>query len=402
MIEFDNETYLIDNIKKQFNTVNSSLIDSIIKKFEDDNNMNGWYDIDDIITQDELYDLKQTSLRIRNNSDIFLVIATGGSYLGTKGIIDALSPYIKNDRIETIFIGNTLSSEYLIEILDYIKTKNITVNIISKSGNTLEPNVTFDVIYDFMKNKYDSKQLEERIIITTTNNNNNLNKFAIDNNYKRYYIKENIGGRFSTLSVSGLLPMLVNNINIDQLLLGAKEAKKQKQYFKYSILRDLFYKNNKVIESFNVYEPKLLSYLEWVQQIFAETQGKKNKGILPIINLNTKNLHSIGQYYQEGKQIVFETNLFITNTNDLYISRYNKKMNEINNIACMSTAKAHMGNDISSLIIKINQLNEFNMGYLTFYFEMTSMIGAYLLNVDYYNQFGVENYKNIMNDNLNI
>ena len=391
MVTFDFNKY----INLRFENLNLDILkDKLIK----DNNMFGWYDLEKC----NLDDICQTAKRIRESCDVFLVIGAGGSVNCSKAIVDAFKSQFKKNKPEIIYAGDNLSSDYILELLEYLKNKKIFVNVISKSASTLEVNIITDIIMYLLNKKYTKDDLKERVIITTENVNNPLTKLAREYGFKRYVIDKSIGGRYSMFTPAALLPMAVAGVNLNLFVLGAKEAKNNlSECYKYVLYRFNMYLNDLVVESYNVYDPKLGSYLEWIKQLFAESQGKNGKGILPIGNINTGSLHSMGQYIQDGLNIIFETNIFNHSKKDTKITKYNKTMDEINYIALISAAKSHYDNNKNSIIIEMDKIDELNLGYLSFFFMMSAAIGSYLLKVNYYDQDGVNNYKAIMLDEIN-
>lgn len=392
-MKFDFESYMKDIDKKGY----VKRIEEIKNKLVTDD-MTDWYDIQKCITKEEINDIVTTSKDIINNCDVFIVIGIGGSFLGAKMVIDALSSYFVKNKPEIIFAGTTLSSTYLSELKEYIKDKDVCINMISKSGSTLEPNLVFDYLMDTMNDKYSKEEVKNRVFITTDKDESILLDVANKNGYKKFYVPRNIGGRYSVLSPVGLLPIAVAGFNINKILDGATKANKEKA-FEYAIIRDDLYRSGKVIESFTFYEEKLSFLGEWLKQLFAETQGKNNKAILPITTVNTRDLHSLGQYFQEGERILFETVINI-NTNIAINTKYNKTVKEINDIAVTSVAKAHLLDGVYSNIIEVDKLDEESIGYLIYFFELAAATGAYLLDVNPFDQPGVSKYKKIINESL--
>ena len=369
-------------------------IHDIRKILEKKDEMLDWTSIDTTITPKEFDKIVNVSNYVRKNADVFLVIGIGGSYLGSKAVIDMFKNYFKRDKIEIIFAGFSMSSTYLKELIEYIKDKEIIVNVISKSGVTLETNVTFSTVYDLMKEKYTKTQLRKRIIITTDKKNGKLRKLVDKERFISFKINENICGRYSVFTPAGLLPMAVSNINIARLLEGVKRGKRDiDKSFIYAIIRDLLYKKGRYVESFTVYEPKLYYFTEWLKQLFAETQGKDDKGLLPVSSVNSRDLHSLGQYYQHGSPIIFETVINIVNNDDIVINK--KSLNKMNNLVALKVAEAH-SNHTPSNIIYMDYLNEENVGELMYFFMLSSAIGAYLMNVNPFDQPGVEEYKKLV------
>lgn len=396
MIYYDFKTYVKDKNNRLLAYSNKK--EEILNRLKNDP-MTDWFDIDKSISKEEIEKIKSISSDIRKNTDVFLVIGIGGSYLGAYSFIEAFKPYFKNNnKTEVLFAGYTLSSSYLQELFSYLESKEVVVNFISKSGTTLEPNITFSLVVDFLKKKY--KDIENHIIITT-DKDSNLANLAKDNNYTLFNIPKNIGGRYSVFSTVGFLPIEVAGIDIDLVLEGVKEGKNDiDKAYTYASLRDILYKENKKVESFGVYMEKLLPLTEWLKQLFAETQGKENKGILPISTLNTRDLHSLGQYYQDGSKILFETNIEVCDDKPFMINSYNLNLNDINNKVIHSVARAHQKNDIDTIIITLDRLSYSNIARLMYFFMVSASIGAYLLDVNPFDQKGVEEYKNILKKEL--
>lgn len=366
--------------------------DSINEKLNKKKSMLDWLDIETTISNEELILLKNYASIISTNADILLVIGIGGSYLGSKAIIDALKPYFTKNTPEIIFLGYNLSAEYIEALLEYIKGKNIYVNVISKSGNTLETNISFNIIYKYLKDN--DPNYRNKIIVTSNNKTGKLLELAKKDNLKLLTVPDNIGGRFSVLSVVGLLPMLVSGINIYELLRGAKDNRNCfDEAFHFALIRHHLELDSKIVEAITYYEEKLTTFSSWYQQLFAETEAKNGMGILPIPNPNTTNLHSIGQYLQDGSKNIFETVIKITNLKDSNIKYNNHKLNELNNLIINPVALAHLEGNTPSIILEINKLDEYNLGSLIYFLEVTATIGAYLLDVDPFNQPGVELYK---------
>lgn len=379
----------IDSSLKYFNESSN-----IISNFENENKFNDWYNLS--LDVDYINNLASD---IRKKYDAMIIIGIGGSYLGSRAIIDGLKEYKKRNDTEIIYVGNNLSSDYIHDIFSYIKDKNICMNVISKSGNTLETLIAFNLFFEYIKEKYND--YEDRVIVTTNSKEGTLLEIANKYNLKRLDVSLNTVGRFSVISEVGLLPVAVAGYDISKIVEGAKKCKSNmNECFKYASMRQEMYDNDIFVESFDVYEPKLYYFTEWIKQLFNETQGKDNKGILSIATINTTDLHSIEQYYQSGKVNVFSTVIFNHSKNKLYIEKYNKYLDEINEIAAKSVIQARKDR-IYSNFIEIDELNEENMGFLMFFFEISAVIGSYLLKIDYYNQPSVEKYKNCINNALN-
>ena len=388
MINFDLKKY-------QYTEIQNYNLDAVVDKFKAENKMAGWYDLD----KSELDDIKETAEYVRENCDVFVVVGIGGSHLGAKAVIDALSPYFKKGKPEIIFVGHQLSTDYMNGLLDYIKDKNVMVNVISKSGTTLEPSIAFDLLLDFLIKKY-GEETTKRVIATTDAEHGTLLELAKEKNFKRYVVPDNIGGRFSVLTPVGLLPIAVAGFDIEALFKGAEKAKSEEEYYYYTQLRHELYGQGKFVESFNVYEPKLEAFAEWLKQLFGESQGKEGKGILPFSTVNTRDLHSLGQYFQEGRDMIFSTTIFDNSDGTIELEKYNKTLNDVNYLAMQSVAEAHHNGHVPTSIITMDKITEENLGYLIFFFEMSAMLGSYLLDINYYDQPGVNGYKDILHEKI--
>ena len=395
MITFDFKTYIKDKDYSKYD----DKIKEIKEHFNNDNKLLDWYHIDKCISVEEIEQIKIVSSKVRNICDTFVVIGIGGSFMGAKAVIEALSSYFESDKPEIIFAGNNLSGEYLMNLLTYLEDKNIVINVISKSGNTLETKVTFDLLYKFMQKKYSDDELKERIIITTDNSEGYLRFLANEKGFISFDIPREIGGRFSVLSTVGLLPIAVMQKDFIGLLDGAKKANID-MAIKYAIIRDILYKEGKVIESFTYYEPKLATFVEWLKQLFAETQGKDRKGILPIGCSNTRDLHSLGQFYQEGNPILFETVLGVKEDHGINSNIKQYTIDNINMLALNKVATAHYKANIESNIIYLDKLDSQTLGELIYFFLVAAASGAYLLDVYPFDQPGVNEYKNLIREEL--
>ena len=363
--------------------------------------MSAWLDIDKTISKEELDKILSLKEKIMATSpDIFLVVGIGGSFLGSKAIIDSLTPYFNKKKPEIIFAGTTLSSKYLSELLEYIKGKNIYVNVISKSGNTLEPSVAFELIEEYMKETFVDYQ--ERIIVTTDKEKGSLRQKANALGYETLEVPRNIGGRFSCLSAVGLLPISISGIDIEKLLTGARNGINYlDEAFTYAKIRYELEKDSRFVELITVYEENLESFGKWVSQLFGESQGKNKLGILPVANIFTSNLHSLGQYLQEGRDIAFETVIKVNKSTALDISSKRMDLHCINNLVLDKVCIAHKEGNTPSLVIEIDEINEYTLGELIYFFFLTAAIGGYLLGLNPFDQPGVERYKELVNNELN-
>lgn len=358
-----------------------------------------WLDIDTSVSMKDLQKMDELTQKIRNSADVFIVTGIGGSYLGSKAVIDCFSPYFSKRKPEIIYVGYHLSASYLQDIMTYIEGKSVYLNVISKSGTTLETLVSFQKLYQFIKENY--VDYRERVIITTDITKGKLRKFAEEERLETFSIPREIGGRYSIFSPAGLFPISVMGVDIHQLLKGARSERNcfQKSGH-YALTRKHLEDAGKVVEALTFYEEKFTSLALWIQQLFAETQGKQRKGILPIINPNTTNLHSLGQYLQEGRKIVFETVLRVKMADDLPLKGYHLTMGQLNELVADQVSVAHSQEDTPNIIISLDSLNEFEIGKILYFFEVAAAIGGYLLEINPFNQPGVETYKKLVNEYL--
>ena len=384
MISFDFNTYNDTNIA----TFENKKEELISKLYNDE--MSGF--INNIIDDNEVNRIIDISNKIKENSDILIVIGIGGSFMGSFAISEMFKNHFKKKDTELIYLGTNLSTNYLLEVIDYIKDKDVTLNVISKSGTTLEVSLVYKIIKTELEKKYSNEELKSRIIITTDKENGKLREEAINNSYTSFEIPSDIGGRYSLITAAHLLPLAVANINIKDLIAGYKKGIDliDKAYI-YASNRIELFKKKKYIENFSVYQDNLYYYTEWIKQLFGESEGKNNLGIFPVSTVNTRDLHSLGQFIQEGNNIIFETVIKVEKDNDLKIN--NTSLNELNNIVINSVCRAHKKGNTPSVIISLDKLTIENIGMLSMFFMLSAVFSSYLFGVNPYNQPGVEEYK---------
>lgn len=344
------------------------------------------------IKKDLVSNLKTTAEYIKNNFDCLVIIGIGGSFLGSYAFKKAFSSYFNDQSFEIIYAGTTLSSKYLDELLKYLNTKNFCLNIISKSGETLETKITYKILKDALKRKYNEEELKRHIIITTDKFNGSLREEINKIQYKSFEIPKDIGGRFSFITPAHLLPLALN-FDIEKIIDGYYDGKRLiDQAYQYAVIRYLLFKSGKYIENFCIYEENLYYFTEWLKQLFGETEGKNNLGIFPTSTIYPRDLHSLGQFIQEGNKILFETHIKITNVKN-YVEYNGKNLHFINNILEESVMKAHYKGQTPSLEIEIEELTVENLSSLIYFFELASAFSAMLFEVEPFNQPGVEIYK---------
>jgi len=399
-MKFDFKTYLTKHVNGEEIMSYNEKVKAIKERFNTD--LSYWLKKESFISDRELNEVIEVANYIKENSDVLVVIGIGGSYMGSIAVIEALLPIYNRKKPEIIFLGTNLSSGEYYETLEYIKDKNISINVISKSGTTLEPSIAFNLVMELMEKKYNNEELLKRVIITTDEEKGNLRLLVNEKGYTSFVVPRMIGGRYSVLTPVGLLPIAVAGIDIKNLLNGVITAQNyEEQIYEYAIIRDILYKKNKLVESYTIYNNKLIYFSEWLKQLYGETQGKEGKGILPISNINTRDLHSLGQFLQEGTDIIFETAIGIEQDKDIKLNDYNITLNELNNVALKQVAQAHKNGYTPSNIVLIEKLNEENLGELIQFFQLNAIIGALLLEVNPFDQPGVEEYKKLINKELN-
>ena len=399
MLKFDFETYNEKIVKKSDFSSYKDKQKNIKQEFLK-GDLSQWLSTKTYISDKELKDIKSTAKKIRGICDVFVVIGIGGSYMGSKAVISALEKKTKPYKPEILFFGNSINATDYKETLDYLKNKDIVVNVISKSGTTLEPSLAFDAVMELMEKKYSETDLKERVYVTTDANKGTLRELVNEKGYKSFIVPDNVGGRYSVLTPVGLLPIAVAGIKIDELLIGAEEAIKNEldDAIKYAIIRDILDNKGKCIESYTIYNERLYYFTEWLKQLFAETQGKEGKGIFPVSNINSRDLHSMGQFLQEGKNVIFETVIGVSDEDDFSVGKYN--LNKLNDIALLSVAQAHKNGYTPSSIIWINRIDEKFIGELIQFFFMSAIAGGKLYDINPFNQPGVEEYKKLIKNNL--
>lgn len=383
----------------------------------------GWLELPTKYDKDEFERIKTTAKKIQKDSDVLVVIGIGGSYLGARAIIESLNntfynilPDKQRKSPQIFFVGNNMSPDYVNELLECISQKNISVNVISKSGTTTEPAIAFRIFREYLESKYGIDEARRRIYVTTDKTKGALKVLANEEEYETFVIPDNIGGRYSVLTAVGLLPIAVSGIDIEKLMNGARNGQdkyndsdiKYNNCYRYAIARNILYKQNKNTEILVNYEPKMLYFTEWWKQLYGESEGKEEKGIFPAGATFTTDLHSLGQYIQEGERNLFETVINIENTktdikmkadeDDLDGLNYleGKTMNYINHKAMEGTIEAHTVGNVPNIVIDVEKLNEENLGELIYFFQLACAMSAKILGVNPFNQPGVEAYKKNM------
>lgn len=391
----------------------------LIEKSEDESEFLGWLNLPTEYDKKEFERIKKSAKKIKEDSDILLVIGIGGSYLGARAVIEALHSsfsQMKDEKPHIIFVGNNLSPDYVNDVIDVLQGKDFSINVISKSGTTTEPAIAFRIFREILEGKYGIKEARKRIYVTTDKKKGALKQLADAEGYESFVIPDDVGGRFSVLTAVGLLPIAVSGVNIDKLMEGARIAEDKysdssleyNQCYQYAVARNLLYEKDKSIEMLVSYNPRMHYFIEWWKQLFGESEGKDEKGLFPAGAEFTTDLHSLGQYIQEGRKILFETVIDIEKSNtDITINMdednldnlnylYGKKLSYVNKMAMEGTIKAHSEGNVPNIVIHIDRLDEKTLGELIYFFEKACAMSAELLEVNPFNQPGVEKYKTNM------
>ena len=384
-------------------------------------NLFGWLHLPTKYDKKEFARIKAAAERIKKNSEVLVVIGIGGSYLGARAVIEALTNTFYNinpnrKTPQVFFVGNNLSPNYMNDLIECIGNKDLSVNVISKSGTTTEPAIAFRIFREILENKYGIDEARSRIYVTTDKERGALKTLADNEGYEKFVIPDNVGGRYSVLTAVGLLPIATAGIDIDKLMQGAQNAQeryddpnlKYNECYKYAVTRNILYKLYKNTEILVNYEPKMHYFTEWWKQLYGESEGKDQKGIFPAGVDFTTDLHSMGQYIQEGRRNLFETVISIENPkSDITINKdednldglnylAGKTLDYVNKKAMEGTVKAHVTGDVPNIMLTIENLDEENIGELIYFFEKACAMSGMILGVNPFNQPGVEEYKKNM------
>lgn len=392
---------------------------SLHEKTSQGNDFLGWVDLPKNYDREEFARVKSAADKIKNDSDVLLVIGIGGSYLGARAAIEMLSHSFRNmlnDTPHVIFVGHHMSSTYISELFDILKNKDVSINVISKSGTTTEPAIAFRIFRKFLEDKYGKENAKNRIYATTDKEKGALKTAADKEGYETFVIPDDVGGRFSVLTAVGLLPIAASGISIDDMMKGAESAMKEldepglskNPAYQYAVVRNILYNKGKTVEMLINYEPHLQYFSEWWKQLFGESEGKDQKGIFPASANFTTDLHSMGQYIQDGRRDLFETVLHVNHPKkDITLEEdaenadglnylAGKTIDEINEKAYEGTLLAHTDGAVPNLIIDVPALDAYTFGYLAYFFEKACAVSALLLGVNPFDQPGVEAYKKNM------
>ena len=383
------------------------------------NDFLGWVDLPVNYDKEEFARIKAAAEKICSDSDVLVVIGIGGSYLGARAAIEAIKGQMYNCTCkktpQIFFAGNSISPAYLQDILACCEGKEVSVNVISKSGTTTEPALAFRVFKKYLEERYGKEGASNRIYATTDRSRGTLKKQADEEGWPTFVVPDDVGGRYSVLTAVGLLPIACAGCDIDALMQGAADARAEysnctpdNDCYKYAAARNILYRKGKAVELLAAYEPNFTMMNEWYKQLFGESEGKDNKGLMPTSVVFSTDLHSMGQFVQEGARVMFETVVNIHKpSQDLFIEAdeenldglnflANQNMSVVNEKAMQGTILAHTDGDVPNIVLETPSLNEYDLGYLIYFFERACAISGYLLSVNPFDQPGVESYKKNM------
>lgn len=383
----------------------------------------GWIDLPKNYDKDEFARIKEAAEKIKSDSEVLIVVGIGGSYLGSRAAIEMLTSNFHNmidnenrKAPKVFYLGHNISPTYMVELLKAIEGKDISVNVISKSGTTTEPAIAFRILKDYLENKYGVDEARKRIYATTDKSKGALKTFADTEGYETFIIPDDVGGRFSVLTAVGLLPIAAAGIDIDEMMQGAADAREvygnpslsDNDAYKYAAVRNALYNQGKIIEVLVNYEPSLHSFNEWWKQLYGESEGKDGKGLFPASVDFSTDLHSMGQYIQDGQRILFETVINIEKSKyEISIEKADsdldglnflvgKSLSFVNKKALQGTLLAHNDGGVPNIVLNVPEISPYYFGYMVYFFEKACAISGYLLEVNPFDQPGVEAYKKNM------
>ena len=412
------EGFVDDNDVKAIAPEVTVAVDLLNSRTGAGNDFLGWLDLPVDYDKEEFERIKKAAGKIRNDSDVLVVIGIGGSYLGARAAIEFCKSQNRNlfEKPQIIFAGNTLSSAALAEAVALCEGKDFSVNVISKSGTTTEPTIAFRVFKDLLEKKYGKEEAAKRIYATTDKARGTLKELSNREGYETFVIPDDVGGRYSVLTAVGLLPIAVAGIDIDRMMKGAADAREafadgdidSNDCYKYAAMRNILYRKGKSVEMMISYEPDYTLMNEWFKQLYGESEGKDGKGIYPSSAVFSTDLHSLGQYVQEGERIMFETVvMFNKPKHELIIGLdpengdgFNfvagKSVDYVNKKAFLGTVLAHTDGKVPNMILEMDEMNEYEFGYLVYFLEKACAVSGYILGINPFDQPGVESYKKNM------
>ena len=380
----------------------------------------GWLDLPVNYDKDEFRRIKESAEKIKKDSEVLVVLGIGGSYLGARAVIEFIKSnnynLLKKDTPDIYFGGNTISSSAVAELMQLIDGRDFSINVISKSGTTTEPAIAFRIFKEILEKKYGKEEAAKRIYVTTDRQKGALKALADAEGYETFVVPDDVGGRYSVLTAVGLLPIAVAGIDIDALMQGAADAREayasddldNNDCYRYAAVRNMLYRDGKAIEMLAAYEPSMTLWCEWFKQLFGESEGKDGKGLFPASAIFSTDLHSLGQYIQQGERCLFETVLWVKESKtdvEIGFEEANgdglnfvagKTVHYVNRKAFEGTVLAHTDGDVPNIILELDKQDEYNLGYMIYFFEKACGLSGYLLGVNPFDQPGVESYKKNM------
>ena len=380
----------------------------------------GWLDLPVNYDKDEFRRIKESAEKIKKDSEVLVVLGIGGSYLCARAVIEFIKSnnynLLKKDTPDIYFGGNTISSSAVAELMQLIDGRDFSINVISKSGTTTEPAIAFRIFKEILEKKYGKEEAAKRIYVTTDRQKGALKALADAEGYETFVVPDDVGGRYSVLTAVGLLPIAVAGIDIDALMQGAADAREayasddldNNDCYRYAAVRNMLYRDGKAIEMLAAYEPSMTLWCEWFKQLFGESEGKDGKGLFPASAIFSTDLHSLGQYIQQGERCLFETVLWVKEPKtdvEIGFEEANgdglnfvagKTVHYVNRKAFEGTVLAHTDGDVPNIILELDKQDEYNLGYMIYFFEKACGLSGYLLGVNPFDQPGVESYKKNM------
>ena len=411
--------------------LNKMMNDDILKGYEKDverinkiindksgqgNDYIGWADWPVNYDKEELARIKKDAQYVRDNFDILVVCGIGGSYLGARCALEALNGLKSDDKLEIIFMGQTFSPNYVAQVMDYLKGKNFAINVISKSGTTTETSISFRLLKELLEKQVGKEKARKAIYATTDKEKGALKTLCNKEGYATYVLPSDIGGRYSVFTAVGTFPLACAGVDVEAMIKGAQEARndamnkplKDNVCYKYAVMRDYMYRHNKPVEMYVTYEPQMSQISEWLKQLFGESEGKEHKALFPASATFSTDLHSLGQYIQDGTPLLFETIINVKepkqdikiphDVDDLDGLNYleGKDLAFVNQKAFEGTLQAHEDGGVPCNVIYLDKLDAYNLGYLFYFFMRACAMSAYMLDINPFNQPGVEVYKKNM------
>lgn len=417
MIKFDSSHALLNEKISDYQQEVSKVHKMIHEKTGKGNDFLGWVDWILNYDKNEFEKIKEVANKVSDKAEVLLVCGIGGSYLGARAGIEMIQGLYAKNKTEVIFVGNSFSSTYLSQVIEYIKDKSVVLNVISKSGTTTETALAFRILKKFMEERYGKEECKTRIIATTDKSRGTLKALADKEGYVTFVIPDDIGGRYSVITPVGLLPMAIMGIDIDEIFKGLKaaytdlneESLEKNAAYQYAVSRRILQNQGKDAEMLVTYEPQMTLVGEWWKQLFGESEGKEEKGILPTSATFSTDLHSLGQFIQEGKKVLFETLLLVEKPAEDLIFPYDdnnddgmnylsgKSIDWVNKMAMQGTLEAHeITGKVGNLIITMEDTSAHTFGYMCYFFFISCAMTCYLLDINPFNQPGVEVYKKNM------